>query len=106
MSTPYYRTIEQFNARESTMDIETHEGFKIAFEQCWDNSWSVYLPDEYDGAEDAGPQMVGTGRTREDALDELLEMLGERQDEREAAGEWEDDMFEREERRYWAQHGE
>jgi len=30
--------------------------------------WAAYDDDTYDGAEDAGPQVVGHGATREDAI--------------------------------------
>ena len=33
--------------------------------------WSAVL-DDYDGAPDAGPQLVGTGRTEQAAIDDLL----------------------------------
>ena len=42
--------------------------------------WFAWLPDEYDGAPDAGPQMVGQGNTETEALDDLRSRMWERED--------------------------
>lgn len=38
----------------------------------------AYLPDEYDGAPDAGPQLIGYGKTKAEALRELADQIEER----------------------------
>ena len=37
--------------------------------------WHAIDVDTYDGAEDAGPQFVGYGRTKDDAILDLIEQL-------------------------------
>ena len=44
--------------------------------------YSVYDADEYDGAEDAGPQLVGNGDTAAEALEDFHEQRLEREAER------------------------
>jgi len=39
--------------------------------------WFAYLPDEYDGAPDAGRQLTGMGKTEREAIDDLLVNLEE-----------------------------
>jgi hypothetical protein len=40
--------------------------------------FTAYLPDEYDGAPDAGPQLVGHGKTRAEALRFLADQIEDR----------------------------
>jgi hypothetical protein len=42
--------------------------------------WSA-VTDEYDGAEDAGPQCVGYGKTEHEAIEDLVEQLIDRAQE-------------------------
>jgi hypothetical protein len=46
-----------------------------------DHDWSA-VTDEYDGAEDAGPQCVGYGKTEHEAIEDLVEQLVEEAYER------------------------
>lgn len=50
------------------MKLETHQlsGF---------NTWTAYDADRYDGAPDAGPQIVGNGATEREAISDLLECV-------------------------------
>lgn len=41
-----------------------------------DFDWSAVDGNTYDGAEDAGPQCIGYGRTEQEAIADLLEQLG------------------------------
>jgi hypothetical protein len=41
---------------------------------------------EYDGAEDAGPQMVGEGKTAEEAKADFMDQWLERESERDVSG--------------------
>jgi hypothetical protein len=41
------------------------------------HDWTAYYPDLYDGAPDAGTQLVGYGETEADALRDLAEQAGE-----------------------------
>jgi hypothetical protein len=42
--------------------------------------------DEYDGAEDAGPQMIGEGKTAEEAKADFMDQWMERESERDMQG--------------------
>ena len=46
-----------------------HTGFNVF--------WTAHFPDVYDGAEDAGRQYIGHGRTEAEAVAELLEQVDE-----------------------------
>lgn len=37
--------------------------------------WHAYDDDTYDGAEDAGPQLVGEGKTEAEAISDLAEKI-------------------------------
>lgn len=39
--------------------------------------WSCIHPGWYDGASDAGPQIVGTGRTEQEAINDWMEQYNE-----------------------------
>ena len=39
--------------------------------------WQAYDADTYDGAEDAGPQCVGYGKTEREAIEDLMEQIEE-----------------------------
>jgi hypothetical protein len=43
-------------------------------------AYCAYLPDEYDGAPDAGPQPTGWGKTKHEALRDLADQLEDRDD--------------------------
>lgn len=40
-------------------------------------AWHAYDVDTYDGAHDAGPQIVGVGPTAEAAIDDWMEQSGD-----------------------------
>jgi len=63
------------------------------------SDWCAYDEDSYDGAEDAGPQLVGWGPTEEIALEDLRDQIMERECERDmkralAMGKVWDSLFE------------
>jgi hypothetical protein len=39
--------------------------------------WTAYDEDAFDGAPDGGPQPLGTGKTKEEAIQDLLRQLTE-----------------------------
>jgi hypothetical protein len=39
--------------------------------------WTAYDENTFDGAPDGGPQMLGTGKTKEEAIQDLLRQLTE-----------------------------
>lgn len=41
------------------------------------HDWTAYYPDLFDGAPDAGPQLVGYGETEADALRDLAEQTAD-----------------------------
>lgn len=41
------------------------------------SDWYAYDMDTFDGAEDAGPQTVGYGATKKDAIKDLLQQIKE-----------------------------
>jgi hypothetical protein len=49
----------------------------------WDayGDWFAYLPDEYDGAPDAGPHITGRGTTEREAVEEVKQQLEEREED-------------------------
>lgn len=55
---------------------------KLCVEQLYDLSYVAYNSDEFDGAPDAGPQMVGYGKTAEEAKAEFMDLWLEREAER------------------------
>lgn len=57
---------------------------KIRVEQQYDFSYAAYDANEYDGAPDAGPQLVGFGKTEEDAKADFMDQRMEREARRDA----------------------
>lgn len=56
------------------MRIRTHNTFPPI--PIRDFDWCAYDDDTYDGADDAGPQCVGYGRTVEEAIADFLRECG------------------------------
>lgn len=42
-----------------------------------DYDWSAYFPNEFDGAPDAGPQLIGRGETEAEAIADLIEQASD-----------------------------
>jgi hypothetical protein len=63
--------------------IVTYNGRRIATSHVYPPipirsfDWAAYFPDEYDGAPDAGPQLVGCGPTEAAAIADLIERAEE-----------------------------
>lgn len=55
---------------------------KIRVDLQYDNSYAAYDENEYDGAPDAGPQLVGFGKTEEEAKADFMDQRMEREAER------------------------
>jgi hypothetical protein len=55
---------------------------KLSIELQYDNSYACIDTNEYDGAPDAGPQLIGRGKTEEEARADFFEQRMEREADR------------------------